>query len=653
MMLHRTVATALVLAVATANAYPVDPELESAEEVAFKRAAAVASPSLVRIQTVAGLDRVGQVLAGTGPTTGVVVGADGYVISSSFNFANKPASILVELPDGRRLTAKEVASDSLKMLTLLKVDATDLTPIKAVPADEIKVGQWSIALGRTYSGPLPNVSIGIVSALGRIWGKAIQTDAKISPTNYGGPIVDVEGRALGLLVPLSPQNTGDVAGVEWYDSGIGFAIPMEHVYEAFERLKTGEDLKPGLMGIGLRGKGLLAGTPIVDRIRAGSPAERAGVEIGDVILEVDGQPVDRQAGVRHVLGRKYAGDEIALVLKRGDEKIETAFELVAELVAWEAGFLGILPERPAVDAEPTAGVAVRHVFSGSPAETAGLRKRDVIVGVGEEDVTDAVSLRDLVGRYRPEEKVEVRYTRDGGDEQTVTVTLATIPSDVPAELPTWSIPAAEEGAYETGRFTERMEAHEHDFWAYVPELYNGEHPHGLVVWLHPGGDTMEASVYKEWKSICDRRNIVLVGPKAAKIGGWEENEAEFVRDVVDRFLEEYAIDPERVVLHGFQDGGSFALRVAFKYPEKVRGVAVSASPLKAAPKDNSPENPQQFYFTVGSKDPQVGPVTQSVKLLENKKFPVTSRTVDGRESEYPSREELGEIGRWVDMLDRI
>ena len=73
----------------------------------------------------------------------------------------------------------------------------------------------------------PNISVGIVSAVNRIWGKAIQTDAKISPTNYGGPLVDIAGRVLGVLVPLSPMATDELAGVEWYDSGIGFAVPLD------------------------------------------------------------------------------------------------------------------------------------------------------------------------------------------------------------------------------------------------------------------------------------------------------------------------------------------------------------------------------------------------------------------------------------------
>ena len=97
-------------------------EFEAREEAALRQAAAIVAPSLVKIETVGGLDRVQEVLLGTGPTTGVVVGADGYIISSAFNFLSRPATILVTLADGRRLPATRVATDHLRMLTLLKVD---------------------------------------------------------------------------------------------------------------------------------------------------------------------------------------------------------------------------------------------------------------------------------------------------------------------------------------------------------------------------------------------------------------------------------------------------------------------------------------------------------------------------------------------------
>ena len=104
--------------------------------------------------------------------------------------------------------AQRIASDKSRLLTLLKIEATGLPVPRHVPKNEIAEGQWSIALGRTLDAKraqVPSVSVGIISATGRIWGKALQTDAKISPINYGGPMIDIEGRVQGILVPASPQ----------------------------------------------------------------------------------------------------------------------------------------------------------------------------------------------------------------------------------------------------------------------------------------------------------------------------------------------------------------------------------------------------------------------------------------------------------------
>jgi serine protease Do len=123
--------------------------LELAEEQAFKEATVAASPSIVRIDTVGGLDMIGRQLTSTASTTGLVIDADGHIVSSAFNFIAKPTSILVTLPDGRRFPAKTVATDRLRMVTLLKIEATGLKPPVLAPKAEHRVGQWSIALGRT------------------------------------------------------------------------------------------------------------------------------------------------------------------------------------------------------------------------------------------------------------------------------------------------------------------------------------------------------------------------------------------------------------------------------------------------------------------------------------------------------------------------
>ena len=97
------------------------------------------------------------------------------------------------------------------MLVLLKVESETPLPVPtAVPRGEMQVGQWTVAVGRALSSDEINLSVGILSAVDRIWGKAIQTDAKISPSNYGGPLVDLQGRVLGILVPLSPDAQNEV-----------------------------------------------------------------------------------------------------------------------------------------------------------------------------------------------------------------------------------------------------------------------------------------------------------------------------------------------------------------------------------------------------------------------------------------------------------
>src|SRR5262245_591144 len=227
-----------------------DDSLDEEQEKAIKAAVKVAASAAVKIETSGGVEvvRAGRaaVRRGIGPTTGVIVSDDGYVISSSFNFANKPATIRVTIPGQKPRVARVVAHDETRMLTLLKVNlpqGTKLPVPKPTPKKDMEIGLMAVALGRTLSaedGP-PSVSVGIISATDRIWGKAVQTDAKISPTNYGGPLIDIEGRVLGVLVPASPQADGALAGFEWYDSGIGFAIPLDDINAVLPRLKKGTE----------------------------------------------------------------------------------------------------------------------------------------------------------------------------------------------------------------------------------------------------------------------------------------------------------------------------------------------------------------------------------------------------------------------------
>ena len=646
-------AVCLVAGPAVAQDRPVA-DLETREEQAFKEASAVVAPAVVRIQTVGGLDRVGRVLTGTAATTGVVVSPDGYVISSAFNFVSRPASVLVTLSDGRRFPAKIVANDRAKMVTLLKIEAAGLAVPKMAPRDGFRVGQWAIAMGRTYESPLPNLSVGIISALNRIWGRALQTDAKISPANYGGPLVDIQGRVIGVLVPLSQRQAGRTAGVEWYDSGIGFAIPMADILATLPRLKSGKDLLPGLMGITLKAGDVNASAAVIDRVRFNSPAEKSGLQPGDVIASVDGQVIKRLVQVRHALGNKYAGETITVLVKRGEKSVEQKIELTGKLEPYTPTFLGLLPVRKK-QGEVSKGVTVRGVLPESPASKAMILPGDRVVQLDDKAVADTAGLFDVISRRRVGDEVKVHVDR-GGAKRTLTAKLAVVPSQVPAVLESDVIVAPDPKPADlpkTGRFNQDLEGHDHSFWAYVPETYNPAHGYGLVVWIHPGSDTMEADIHDLWKPICDERGLILVGPRAKNIAGWSLNEAGFIEALVQEMQQKYRIDSRRVVLHSYSDGCRFSFHLAFKYRSLFRGVAASSEPLRLAPPENRPDLRLQFFLSCGDKDNLHRLVQRTRTRLAAMKFPVVLTTVPGEGHSYPPIPVLDAIARWIDMLDRI
>jgi serine protease Do len=635
--------------------------LEEAEEQAFREVAVRVAPSLVRIDTVGGLDIVGRVLTGTASTTGVVIGADGYIVSSAFNFISKPASVLVTLPDKRRFPARIIATDRLRMVTLLKISATDLTVPPIAPKDSLRVGQWALALGRTYDSPLPSVSVGIVSALDRVWGKAIQTDAKVSPVNYGGALVDVSGRATGLLVPLSPQGNSETAGVEWYDSGIGFAVPFEDILSVLPRLKEGTDLRPGLTGVVIKAGDLYAEQPKIDRVRFDSPAWKAGFKPGDTVEKINGQPIIRVVQLLQELKSRLEGETVEITVRRDDELITRQVTLVGELKPYELPFLGILPTRH--DDPSASGVGIRYVYEGSAAAESGLKKGDRILsisgtgtGVGTE-LTSAAQLAELITQLRPDETASLSVQR-GDSTESVDVTLTGVVNTVPAELtaaliPAAAAPAEAEDAPKTGRYTDKLTGYEQEYWAFVPDSYRPDMTWSLLVWIHPQGTTMEATMYREWQSICEHRGIILIGPKAAKTRGWEANEAEFVTDLVKDFRERYTIAPERIAIHSFGNSGPFAASVAFGAEGVFRGVALAGSPLRKAPPEHTPEFLVQFHLVYGERDPVLPFIDRTVKSLEALKFPVTTRRIPDHANRYPTSEAIEEIGRWIDSLDRI
>ena len=377
-------ATTLALLALAAPLFAQD--TNDATEAAMKSASARVAPSVVKIETAGGLEVIKGVAPkgappgvggpgirkGVGPTTGLVVAADGYVISSAFNFAAKPTDIFVTVP-GRptRLVAKIVAQDQTRMLTLLKVDAKDLPVPVAYPKKDMLVGQWALALGRTLDPNAdhpPSMSAGIVSALGRLHGKAVQTDAKISPVNYGGPLASIDGRVFGVLIPASARGEGETAGVEGYDSGIGFAVPLEDIFAVLPKLKEGKDLKRGLLGITPQSPDTYNTAPVIGSIQPDSAAARAGIQVGDKLLSINDKPTPHYSAVQHILGPKYEGDVVSVKVSRaGKDQEFKNVPLLGTSTAFVNAFLGVLPMRD----EAGTGVTIRYVYPKSPADVAG------------------------------------------------------------------------------------------------------------------------------------------------------------------------------------------------------------------------------------------------------------------------------------------
>src|SRR5262249_36420237 len=159
------------------------------------------------------------------------------------------------------------------------------------------------------------------------------------------------------------------AGIEWYDSGIGFAIPLEDIVTVLPRLKEGKDLKRGLLGFTWQSNDIYSARPIVGNVLPESAAAKAGLKTGDIVVEIDGAKIERQSQAMHALGRKYSGDSIALKYKRGEEVKEiNPLQLTEMTTSFSLPFLGILPMRD----DAGQGVEIRYVYPKSPADEAGL-----------------------------------------------------------------------------------------------------------------------------------------------------------------------------------------------------------------------------------------------------------------------------------------
>jgi S1-C subfamily serine protease len=695
-MQRRLLFLALLSATFTAKSVCAQDDLNDQLEKMTKDAAKKAGPSVVQIETRGGTDIVvagpkGQTFRkALGPTTGVIVDANGYIISSAFNFLNNPTTILVQLPGkSEPIIAARVATDKSRMLTLLKVDAKGLPVPAIVPKKELKEGQWAIALGRALdlkSDKAPAVCVGIISALNRVWGKAIQTDAKISPINYGGPIVDISGRVQGILIPASPNGSDETAGFEWYDSGIGFAIPMEDVMAILPLLMKGKDLQKGVLGINMKSQDIYSVAPEIGAVQKGSAAAKAGLKPGDIIVEIDGHPVIRMAQVQHVLGVKYEGDKIGLKYKRGKDTVDVKDMVLAGAnIAVAQPFLGTLPLRD----DPKLGVEIRYVFENSPAAKLGLKAGDRIVKYGTDDKNIILFTGQKRGRTQffewldtqsPDSEIKLEVKPKGADKANLmSVTLGYlpgalpgIPASIPDKLPQpasakkalaeleLSDPklkgpkAAEENRpkAETGLLERTTPDGAHKYWLWVDDDYDPNVANAMIVWLHPPDknkrDDFDAFA-DLWLEYCRENHIIIVMP--VNQGSWIPSDADYVVAAARETMKHYTIDTRRVVAHGMAVGGQMALYLGFNHRDLFRGVATVGATATQM-KDNVANQRLSFYLAAGDLDPLVKTIAESRLKLAERRFPAFYREMPQRGREYLEAKHIHEMFRWIDSLDQ-
>lgn len=605
-------------------ATPARSDVFALEEEAFRAAVARVAGAVVRVEpagpSTADVGAAAEAAPAAGPSTGTVVAGDGLVVTTSFAVPRDVGQAIVVLPAGTRQVARVVGRDLSRGLVLLQVAglsdaelaAAGLVVPEPAPRDSLAVGQWTLALGRTWDATTPSVAVGVLSATSRAWGRAVQTDASVSPANYGGPLVDIHGRVIGILSPLPADTAGMTSGTELYDAGIGFAVPLDDILRTLPALREGRTLAPGILGIGYASRDPFTAAATIATCRAGSPAAKAGLRSGDTIVEADGRPVRRIADLRNVLVPKYAGDRLTVVVerRRGDaaaERVTAEATLAESLPPWRRPMLGLVPRRSVGDAATAKGdaaksdgVIVEWVWPEGPAAAAQIQPGDRITAVADADgepqaVASPTLLAGAIGGMEPGRTVNLTVRRDG-EERRLELAVAPLPATLPPEAVPVNEPAG------PARL-ERLEAAEEARPPLVimPGGAAGP-PLGVLVYFAPppgAGDGAAATqAATPWLEAAARHRVAVVLPRAADPQRWGRADVASVARGLDSLRAKRSVDPTRIAVAGRGPGGAFAWVVAEALGPAVRGVALldAALPRQAVIEPTEPGRSRWVLF---------------------------------------------------------
>ncbi|MFO1518362.1 MAG: DegQ family serine endoprotease [bacterium] len=362
--------------------------------------------------------------------SGVIINRDGTILTNNHVVQNAD-EIVVKLSDGRKFSAKVVGNDPKTDIAVIKVagGAGDFPTAPLGDSDRLDVGEWVLAVGNPF-GLGQTVTAGIVSAKGRVIGAGpyddfIQTDASINPGNSGGPLFNLNGEVVGI-------NTAIIASGQ----GIGFAIPINITKNLVPQLISNGRVSRGYLGVGIqdvtsdlaKSFGLSSENgALIANVYPGGPAEKAGIQAGDVVLAFNGKTLQNPHDLPLWISQTPVGSNVSLdVVRKGERKtytvevgeLEKAEQQIAQAqrVSSELGLIvrDLTPEEAKeLSFQGRKGVLVVRVFPGSQAEYVGLRTGDLILEMNNAPMNNTGEYNAVISKVRPGEIVRVFVKRGG------------------------------------------------------------------------------------------------------------------------------------------------------------------------------------------------------------------------------------------------
>ncbi|WXL24530.1 DegQ family serine endoprotease [Ectopseudomonas mendocina] len=365
--------------------------------------------------------------------SGFIISDDGYVLTNNHVVADAD-EIIVRLSDRSELEAKLIGADPRSDVALLKVDAKGLPTVKIGKSDNLKVGEWVLAIGSPF-GFDHSVTAGIVSAKGRSlpnesYVPFIQTDVAINPGNSGGPLFNLAGEVVGINSQIFTRSGGFM--------GLSFAIPMSVAMDVANQLKADGKVSRGWLGVVIQevnkdlaesfGLEKPAGA-LVAQVLEGGPAAKGGLQVGDVILSLDGQPIIMSADLPHLVGSMKPGATAELnVVRDGSRKTlklaigalpedgETIADAGQSGVERSSNRLGVkvaeLTAEQKKSLDLKGGVVISEVLNG-PAALIGLRPGDVVTHLNNQAINSAKTFTEVAQALPKNRSVSMRVLRQG------------------------------------------------------------------------------------------------------------------------------------------------------------------------------------------------------------------------------------------------